>query len=122
MDLNRHLPRRWSSWELTVPGGVTFDRRGGMILCAMLQQVKPDEERWGHPSNEVVRFRSGDGGKTFQFGLLGQPDRNVAHWLPNLERSTGHNAVPDSPGIIYTAGPPGGKNTELLANRVYWSS
>ncbi|MHC4181069.1 MAG: BNR-4 repeat-containing protein, partial [Planctomycetota bacterium] len=39
VHLNRHLSPPWSSWELTMPGGVTFNRRGEMILCAMLQQV-----------------------------------------------------------------------------------
>jgi hypothetical protein len=48
------------------------------------------------------------------------PDPSVAHWLPNIEKPTGHNRLPERPGIIYTAGPPGQKNTDILCNGVYW--
>ena len=41
------------------------------------------------------------------------------HRLANIERPTGWNRV-DRPRLIYTAGGRGSRNTDLLANRVYW--
>ena len=105
-----------------MPGGVTFDRRGEMFVTAQIQQSKPDEESWGHPSNEVLRLHSRDGGRTFGFDLVSEPDDSTSHWLPNIERPTGHNQVPSQPGILYTAGPPGEGLKDLLPNRVYWMS
>ena len=121
-DLSKVLPEQWKSWDLGIAGGVTFDPADKMSIVATLQKAKTGEETWGHGSNEVVRFTSTDGGETFSFGFVSEPDANVSHWLPNIERATGHNTVPERPGIIYTAGPAGGKNTELLSNGVYWSS
>ena len=63
---------------------------------------------------------SADRGETFSFELISQPDRTVSHWLPNIEKPTGHHEVPFRPGIIYTAGSPGEKNTDILSNGVRW--
>lgn len=121
-DLSGALPDKWKAWDLGPAGGVTFNPRGEMVIAATLQKAKPGEETWGHASNEVVRFTSADGGKTFSFAYVSKPDASISHWLPNIERPTGHNTVPDHPGILYTAGPAGNKNTDLLSNGVYWSS
>ena len=43
----------------------------------------------------------------------------VPHWLPNLERPTGHNRV-DVPGVMYTAGVTGEGCHDILSNAVYW--
>lgn len=118
--LAAYLPPRFKDWELTMPGGVTFNRAGELLVTATLMRVGAGEETWGHPTSEVVRLASADGGATFSFELISPPDRAVTHWLPNVEKPTGHNRVPGRPGILYTAGPPGGKNTEILSNRVYW--
>jgi hypothetical protein len=41
--------------------------------------------------------------------------------LPNLERPTGHHAIPDEPGILFTAGSGGGGLKDLaLKNQVLW--
>lgn len=122
IDLTEHLPGKWKTWDLTMSGGVTFNGRREMIVAATLQKAKSGDDTWGHASNEVVRFISTDGGKTFSFEFVSKPNPAVSHWLPNIERPTGHNRVPDRPGILYTAGPPGGKNTELLSNGVHWAS
>jgi hypothetical protein len=103
-----------------MPGGLTFNSRGEMTVTGTIQQVGKGEEGWGHASSEVVLLTSADRGETFAFELASQPDPKTAHWLPNIERPTGHNAVPGRPGLIYTAGPPGEKNTDILSNNVFW--
>jgi hypothetical protein len=120
-DLNVHLPERWKDWDLTMAGGVTFNGREEMTITAQVQKVRDNKSSWGHATNEVVRFRSTDGGESFQFAVVSKPDLQTSNWLPNIERATGHNQVPERPSTLYTAGPPGQKNTELLSNRVYWS-
>ncbi len=120
-ELSTSLPERWTDWDVTMAGGITFNERGEMIITAQVQKAKNRESTWGHPTNEVVRFRSTDGGDTFQFAVVSKPDPQTSHWLPNIERATGHNQVPKCPSILYTAGPPGQKNSDLLSNRVYWS-
>lgn len=120
-DLRKFLPAEWSAWRLKAPGGATFTRGGTLVVVGQVQRPGDDEPSWGHPTNEVVRFASRDGGKTFSFAVVSRPDAAESHWLPNLERSTGHNDVPERPGVIYTAGGPGEKNTELLSNRVLFS-
>jgi hypothetical protein len=122
IELTPFLPEPWASWNMVMPGGLTFDDQGEMFVVAMLQKPEDDKSTWGHASNEVVQFRSADGGKTFSFALVSRPDATVSHWLPNIERVTGHNRVSGAPGILYTAGVPGEKNTELLANRVWFKA
>jgi len=122
IDLTPFLPAAWSSWNLVMPGGITFSESGEMFVVAMIQKRQDDESSWGHPSNEVVQFRSADGGKTFSFALVSRPDAAVSQWLPNLERATGHNHVPAGPGVLYTAGDPGEKNTQLILNRVLFAT
>jgi hypothetical protein len=121
IDLAEFLPDRWSFWKLIAPGGITLDDRGEMVVAAMMQKPKADEPTWGHPSSEVVVFRSQDGGKTFSFAVISRPDRAVAQWLPNIERATGHHQVPADPGVLYTSGGPGEKNTDLLSNKVFFA-
>ena len=121
-ELNRHLPKEWKDRQLVMPGGLTFDRRGRMVIAATLKAVGEGEKSWGHPSNEVVRLESSDGGARFSFRMISSPDARTPHWLPNIERPTGHHRVPEKPGILYTSGPRGAKNTDLLSNRVNWAT
>ncbi len=122
IDLTPFVSEAWSSWNLAMPGGITFNERGEMFVVAMIQKRQGDESSWGHPSNEVVRFRSADGGKTFSFDLVSRPDKAVSQWLPNVERPTGHHQVPVGLGTLYTAGGPGEKNTQLVLNRVFFAT
>jgi hypothetical protein len=119
-ELSPLLPDEWKPWQLGMPGALTFNCGGEMTVAGTIQRVDEGEEGWGHASSEVVLLTSADRGKTFSFELASQPDPKTAHWLPNIERLTGHNAVPDRPGLIYTAGPPGKKNTDILSNGVFW--
>lgn len=118
--LNDFLPEDRSAWKLILPGGLTFDDQDNLIATAMLQRPDAEGASWGNPTNEVVQFRSPGAGQEFSFAMVSRPDPAVAHWLPNIERATGHNAVPSRPGILYTAGSPGEKNTELLSNKVFF--
>jgi hypothetical protein len=64
---------------------------------------------------------SDDALETFRSEVLGPLDANVPHWLPNLERPTGHHAIPAEPGIIFTSGSGGAGLDELrLNNEVWW--
>jgi hypothetical protein len=88
---------------------------------ANVAKVGPGESDWQHPSSEIVRFSSDDGAKTFQGEILEPLKIRAPHWLPNVERATGHNLVPEEPGIIYTAGGGGtGLNELELNNHVWW--
>lgn len=121
IDLAGSLPEERSSWKLVAPGGITFNGRGEMIVAAMMQKPGAGEPTWGHPSNEVVAFRCPVGGKKYSFAVVGRSDHAESHWLPNIERTTGHHQVPADPGILYTAGGPGEKNTDLLSNKVFFA-
>ncbi len=118
IDLRPFLPSEWSEWSVVMPGGITFNQQGEMFVAAMIQNRRGEGSSWGHPSNEVVQFRSADGGKTFSFGLVSCVDETVSQWLPNVERPTGWNHVRGGPGVLYTSGSPGEKNTQLVANSV----
>jgi hypothetical protein len=104
-----------------MPGGISFSRDGRMfIVLTMVQPGLTDEKKiWGNPGCEVVRLESSDGGKQFKAVMVSGLDPQVPHWLPNLERPTGFNLI-DRPGIIYTAGARGDKNTQIVSNKVYW--
>ena len=118
--LSPFLPDRFTGWDLAMPGGMTFNPRGDLIVSATIERVAEGEESWGHAANEVVLLASRDRAETFSFELASKPDPETAHWLPNIEKPTGHHAPGTRPGMIYTAGPPGEKNTDLLSNGVYW--
>lgn len=121
-SLRPHLPEDQRDAGLAMPGGVTFTENGRLILLATLHRLDDptNNSSWGHPSSEIVRFTSTDAGRTFEPMLVSRPDPDQPHWLPNLERPTGHHAVPDRPSVIYTAGPRGENNKQILANGVIW--
>ena len=105
--------------RLTMAGGLTIAPDGRMFVVLQALEAPPGSDTWGHASNEIVWLESPDGGRTFTARLASTPDADRAHWLPSIERPTGHNRV-TVPGLIYTGGPPGERNTDALANEVYW--
>jgi hypothetical protein len=121
IELAGFLPEKWKGWALEMAGGLSFTDEGVLVGVATVQRPSLGEQAWGHASNEVVRFESRDSGRTFGFSTVSATSSEVSHWLPNIERATGHNAVRTRPGILYTAGSAGEKNTELLRNAVMWS-
>ena len=119
-DLSQFLPVDLQGRLLLAPAGVTFTSGGEMVVSAQIEPPVDGASTWGGPGNEVVAFRSRDGGRSFTFSPISRPDGRRAHWLPNIERATGHNQVPEEPGLLYTGGGPGAKNTDLLSNHVFF--
>lgn len=115
------LPADHREWGLTLPGGIVMTPAGEMLLVLTL--IKPssgeDSAVWGHPSSEPLLLRSTDGGSRFTSELLTVPDASRARWLPSLERPTAADPV-RAPGLIYTDGSRGERNTDILANEVFW--
>lgn len=105
-----------------MPGGLTFNQDGRLFIVLTTFKADPQHARqfWGSPSNEVVLLEARGDGDAFSPRLLSEPDENVAHWLPNMERPTGHNAVTGTPGVIFTDGGRGENNRQILANKVRW--
>lgn len=104
-----------------MPGGLSFSDSGRLHGAAQIQKAREGESTWGNPSNESLRLvRDADGG-SWRFDFASEPDPERSQWLPNIERATGFNQVPDRPGLLYTSGGPGGRNTDLLSNRVFWA-
>jgi hypothetical protein len=120
-DLHPFLPPEWRDHDLVMTGAITFSASGRATIVATLAKLGPGENDWAHPSNDVVRLWSDDGTRTFQCEVLQPLAGHRPHWLPNLERATGHHVIPEEPGIIYTAGEGGTKLSELqLNNQVWW--
>jgi len=121
-SLRPALPPEYSDWGVFAPGGVTFSDTGAMyvVLTMIAPGLAEGQSGWGHPLCEVVAFESTDGGKTFRTVFVSEIDAETPHWLPNIERATGHNSVKGLPGIIFTEGGRGEDNKELVANKVWW--
>lgn len=121
LDLHPFLPEAYRDWDLTMIGAATFSDSGRLTVVAQVVKLGPNEVDWAHPTTEIARLWSEDGGKTFQSEILAPVDPKVPHWLPAIERPMGHNRVPDQPGIIFTAGESGGGLHDLdLGNEVWW--
>jgi hypothetical protein len=104
-----------------MPGGLSFSDSGQLHGAAQIQKAKEGESTWGNPSNESLRFVRDKDGDMWKISFASEPNSDRSQWLPNIERATGFNQIPDRPAIIYTSGGPGEKNTDLLSNRVYWA-
>ncbi|MFH1267346.1 MAG: BNR-4 repeat-containing protein [Planctomycetota bacterium] len=105
--------------RLTMAGGLTIASDGRMFVALQALKAPPGADTWGHASNEIVRLESPGAGRPFEARIVSSPNPDRAHWLPNIERPTGHNRV-DAPSLIYTAGPPGEGCSDILSNGVYW--
>ncbi|MHC4399788.1 MAG: BNR-4 repeat-containing protein [Planctomycetota bacterium] len=113
------LPESLGGWRLGMPGGLTINPDGRRFAVLQAMNPKPNDETWGHASTEIVRLESTGPGEEIAARVASTVDPQCAHWLPNLERPTGHNRV-TVPGMIYTAGSPGENNRQILSNEVYW--
>jgi hypothetical protein len=121
-DLHAFLPENLRDHDLVMPGAMTFSASGrATIVASLVGKLGPGEIDWAHPSGRVVQFWSDDGARTFRCEVLGGVDAKTPQWLPSLERPTGHHAIPDEPGILYTAGSGGAGLKDLeLNNQVWW--
>ena len=89
-------------------------------VLALMKPETVDEGNWGHKSAEIVGLRAPDICGNFSVDLLSKPDITIPHWLPTLERPTGHNHV-DVPSMMYTVGVTGEGCHDILSNGVYWT-
>ena len=119
-SLTDELPKEWKGWSLAMDGAIHIAPDGQIfIVLALMKPETVSEGNWGHKSAEIVGMQASDIRGKFSVGLLSKPDMTVPHWLPNLERPTGHNRV-DVPGVMYTAGVTGEGCHDILSNAVYW--
>jgi hypothetical protein len=118
-DVAKALP----GWFATMPGGMAFGKDRRIFVALTVTPIdllkNPEYKAWGNSQHEVLWLESCDRGKTFAGKMVSKLDSTRAHWLPNVERPTGHNQV-GVPGLIYTAGGPGEKNTQVVSNGVHW--
>jgi len=113
------LPDALADYRILGASGLTINSEGHWFLLLQVIKAPPGADTWGHPGLEIIGLESQDSGRSFTARLLSPPDPETAHWLMNIERPTGHNRV-TLPGLIYTAGPAGGGNSDILSNAVYW--
>ncbi|MCC6680733.1 MAG: BNR-4 repeat-containing protein [Phycisphaeraceae bacterium] len=116
--LNDKLTALPEGWSPTMPGGITTTPAGDLVIVLSISNPAPGSTWWGAPSTEVLYARSSDGGQTFNSQVITPVDADMAHWLPNLERATGFNDLPERPSVIYSIGEKGTNNSQLIANLV----
>lgn len=120
-DLGAYIPEAYRGWGLITPGGISMADDGTVYIAASLVDSRsgaPDT-LWGRTATEVLLLTSRDGGESFAGRVVSGGSEKTPRWLPSIERATGHNRVA-TPGLMYTAGGPGDKNTDIVANDVYW--
>jgi len=120
-NLTAQLPKDLRNHNLIMAGGLSFDEAGRLHGAAQIQQARKGESTWGNPSNEALRLVRDETTGAFLFHFASNVNSKISNWLPNIERSTGFNEVKDRPGIIFTSGGPGEKNTQLMKNEVWWA-
>ena len=118
--LNPELPPTFREWDLFMHGGISFSADNNPTIVGTVMQLQPDTHEWGEVSTEVVRFSSRDHGKTLQAEVLDKPNADSPRWMPNIERPTGFNQIPDTPSFIYTDGVRGDALHDVLSNHIYW--
>jgi hypothetical protein len=118
--LNVHLPKSYRDWDLFPYGGVSFGADGTCHIVGVMMQLKSGVHEWGETTGEIVRLRRAPGEEAFTVDIYNAPDANSPRWMPNVERPTGFNEIPDRPSFIYTDGVRGRGLHDQLSNRVYW--
>lgn len=120
LHMNPFLPEGYREWDLFMHGGISFGSSGHPTVAATMMHISVDGIDWGEVTTELVRFRSQDGGETFLGETFDKPSPSEPRWMPNLERPTGFNEMPDEPALIYTDGVRGEGLGDALSNRVWW--
>ncbi len=118
--LNTFLPSAYRDWDLFMHGGISIGENGQPMIVGTVMQLQPDTHAWGEVTTEIVIFQSEDGGATFRSRVLDEPNPDSPRWMPNIERATGFNELPDQPTFIYTDGVRGDGLQDILSNHVYW--
>lgn len=118
--LNSFLPPAYRDWDLFMHGGVSIGANGQPMIVGTVMQLQEGKHAWGEETTEILRFRSEDRGHTFTAEVMDPPNPDSPRWMPNIERSTGFNEVPDEPSFIYTDGVRGDGLQDILSNHIYW--
>ncbi len=115
------IKRKWKDRGVKTPGSIVFGRDGAMYMVVTTVQSGTGDELafWGHPSAEVALLVSKDQGRTFSVFEVSCADDSAANWLPNLERPTRSEPI-KVPALIYTHGPRGKTNKDIMSNEVIW--
>ncbi len=119
-----HIQKDLPEWCGFMPGGMTFGQDGKLyvtLTAVPIELAKKDDSSWGHEKNEILRLVSSDGGQSFSGEIVSKVDPSQGHWMPSIERPTGHNRV-TTPGMMYLDGERGDKNTDILSNKVWWAA
>jgi hypothetical protein len=120
-SLADELSKEWAGWSPGPHGALHIAPDGRIFVVMSLMNLESlSDNNWGHKSSEIIGFQAPNIDGKFSVELLSKPDMTVPHWIPNIERSTGHNRV-DVPGVIYTAGVAGAGCDDILSNSVYWT-
>ena len=94
-------------------------RGGGRGRYCTAMRLRAIRAGRGHPSAEIALLVSKDRGRTFNVFEVSGADATAANWLPNLERPTGSEPI-EVPSLIYTHGPRGKTNKDIMTNEVIW--
>jgi hypothetical protein len=115
------IKRKWKDRGVKTPGSIVFGRDGTMyvVVTTVKSGTGDDLAFWGHPTAEVALLVSKDRGRTFRLFGISKVDDSAANWLPNLERPTRSEPI-KVPALIYTHGPRGKTNKDILSNEVVW--
>ena len=106
---------------LSIPGGLCIDEAGRIHMVLTIAPPKKSIG-WGNPADEIAYLVAVRNGSPLTARQISPGNLREPHWLPNLERLTGHNRIAAAPGILYEAGGTGRKTTAILANQVWWYS
>ena len=120
-SLASELSKEWAGWSPGPHGALHIAPDGRIFVVMSLMNLESlSDNNWGHKSSEIIGLQAPNIGGKFSVELLSKPDMTVPHWIPNLERPTGHNRV-GVPSVIYTAGVAGAGCDDILSNGVYWT-
>lgn len=113
------IERKWKDRGVKTPGSIVFGRDGTMYVAVTTVKSGTGDDLafWGHPTAEVALLVSKDRGRTFRLFDVSGADDSAANWLPNLERPTRNEPI-KVPALIYTHGPRGNTNKDIMSNEV----
>jgi len=104
--------------EMAWMGTLTFDQSGRLYIASVIQHPPFS---WGAPSQEVILLTSDDRGKTFDVLAVSEPDPEMAHWFPSIERPFGPAPI-GMPSLLYCHSRPRDRKTRICEPGEIWSA